>query len=159
MLRLDFEIKRFAAELAFALFLLLIGVAAVTGALQMNVGWRDDGPGAGFFPLLVGLILCAACIVQIVITFKARRALQAPIFNGQAFQNLSGIVVPTALCAAAIPLVGIYVPAAFLLAYFVHRRTERAPLEIAAIAVAVPVALYVLFDLTLEIKLPSGWIF
>lgn len=159
MLRLDFEVKRFGAELAFAFFLLLIGGAAVAGALQMNVGWKDDGPGAGFFPLLVGLVLCAACLVQIVLTLKHRRALQTPIFDGEAVRNLSGIIVPTALCAAAIPVAGIYLPAAFLLAYFVHRRTERSPIEIVAIATAVPTALYLLFDVALEIKLPGGWIY
>ena len=159
MLRLDFEVKRFGAELAFAFFLLLIGGTAVAGALQMNVGWKDDGPGPGFFPLLVGLILCAACAVQIVVTLKSRRALQAPVFDREIVRNLSGIVVPTALCAAAIPVAGLYIPAAFLLAYFVHRRTTRSRFEIAGIAIAVSTALYLVFDIALEIKLPGGWLY
>ena len=44
-------------EAAVALLLLAIGLVVVFEARKLGAGWTSDGPGAGYFPFFIGVII------------------------------------------------------------------------------------------------------
>jgi Tripartite tricarboxylate transporter TctB family len=44
-------------EALVALVLLVIGVVVIVESRRLGAGWTSDGPGAGYFPFLIGLII------------------------------------------------------------------------------------------------------
>ncbi len=38
----------------------VLGVLVVTGSWKLGSRWTSDGPGSGYFPFYIGLILCIA---------------------------------------------------------------------------------------------------
>ena len=41
-------------EIGVAAFMLVLGVIAVIGSLQVGIGWAAEGPKSGFFPFWIG---------------------------------------------------------------------------------------------------------
>ena len=41
-----------------AAILLVVGIVVVIEARRLGAGWTSDGPGAGYFPFYIGLIIC-----------------------------------------------------------------------------------------------------
>ncbi len=41
-----------------AVILFVIGVVVIFEARRLGAEWADDGPGAGYFPFYIGIILC-----------------------------------------------------------------------------------------------------
>src|SRR6185436_544784 len=53
-------------ELFVSVLLLLFGALIAWKSWELGAGWRDDGPGAGYFPFYIGLLLCLASAVLTV---------------------------------------------------------------------------------------------
>ena len=121
-------------------------------------GWTylgEDGPGPGFFPLwyggamvLLSLLLVAGTVLKRTGPGKTpsipelRRALTCWL----AF----------AVCIGLMKLVGFMVAFA-LLSWFIVSVMARQPQKVALpVAIVGPVIFYLLFDLALEVQLPTG---
>lgn len=156
MSRFASRLKRFQAELGFAALLFLLGAAIVGGALEQDVGWRDDGPGAGYFPLRIGVIICLASLGIMGQALMTRHELQEAMFRPDAVANLLGIVAPTVLCAAAIPFFGLYLSAAVYVGFFIRWRARQPLWKAGLISLAVPTVFFAVFELWLRIALPKG---
>ena len=121
-------------------------------------GWiylGEDGPGPGFFPLWYGgamivlsLLLVAGTVVRNPVAGKApswpelRRAMTC----WAAF----------AACIALMKLVGFLVAFAAL-SWFIVAVMARQPQKVALpVAIAGPILFYLLFDLALDVQLPTG---
>ena len=52
-------LTRYRMEMATAAVVFLLGAIAVTGAMELDYGWAEDGPQAGYFPFRIGLIVMA----------------------------------------------------------------------------------------------------
>ncbi len=45
-------------EAVVAFLVLVMGLVVIQGSWKLGSGWTTDGPGAGYFPFYIGLILC-----------------------------------------------------------------------------------------------------
>ncbi|HSB99891.1 MAG TPA: hypothetical protein VLE45_08245, partial [Burkholderiaceae bacterium] len=50
-------------EAVVALLLFALGAVVAFNSWQLGAGWRDDGPGAGYFPFYIALLICTASAV------------------------------------------------------------------------------------------------
>jgi hypothetical protein len=46
-----------SVEIGVALFIALLAVIGIIGALKVGIGWGAEGPKAGFFPFYISLIV------------------------------------------------------------------------------------------------------
>ena len=53
-------------EAAVALILLVIGIGVIIESRRLGAGWTTDGPGAGYFPFYIGLIISISTSVSIL---------------------------------------------------------------------------------------------
>jgi hypothetical protein len=51
-------VPTFAVEAGVAALVILFGLVVLIGSRNLGSGWTSDGPGAGYFPFYIGLILC-----------------------------------------------------------------------------------------------------
>jgi hypothetical protein len=141
-----------------------IGVAATImglGALVMydnwriGAGWGSSGPEAGYFPFYVGLLMLISSTVVLVRALMQRTPRQCFVDPHQ-FRLVMALLVPTVVFIAVTAVLGIYVTSAIYLAYFMilvgHYRAAVA----APVAVGVPIALFLLFEIWFLVPLPKG---
>lgn len=152
------------------LFLYAITVLATAyTVLAFGMEWRVEGGqiGPGFFPRLVGVAVIAGCLVAIVRAVRGRRLTpDAPVDEEGQPEEVGGGGVDaraTALtvgCMALLyvlfePLGALVASVLFLggLLAFVNRGHHLAN---AILGVAVPLGLYLLFEVLLDAGLPEG---
>jgi hypothetical protein len=95
--------------------LLLLGVAGIVIAdsLRLGVRWRDlDGPGAGYFPFYIGVILAIASAVVLIRAVFDRRGAALTFVSRPAFRQVLAVLVPLIVYVAVVGVIGIYVASA-----------------------------------------------
>ena len=144
-----------SVEVGVAAFMALLALIGIYGSLKVGIGWGDEGPRAGFFPFYVSLIVLISCAVNTfsAITTGDKRELFAEW--GQLRQVLS-VLVPVIVYVALVPYIGIYVASALMIAFFMSAFGRYGWIVTAAVAVAVPVLTFLMFEIWFLVPLPKG---
>jgi hypothetical protein len=137
-----------------ALFILALGAIAMIGSLQVGIGWGAEGPKSGFFPFWIGLIVVLASVRN---CWRAMAIPPARLFAewGQIAQ-VRKVVIPMIVYVAAVPWLGIYVSSALLIAGFMRWLGRYGWLLTLAVAILLPVAIYITFENWFLVPLPKG---
>ena len=136
--------------IAIAVFALIV----IYGSIQAGIGWGVEGPKAGFFPFYVGIVILISSVVNL---YQAWIGPRSELFAewGQLRQVL-WVAIPTAIYVGIIPWIGIYVSSALLVAFFMRRLGNYGWAPIAAIAIGVPLAAFLVFERWFLVPLPKG---
>ncbi|WP_432562533.1 tripartite tricarboxylate transporter TctB family protein [Kineococcus sp. SYSU DK003] len=159
-LDLQHELQRLAEEeklpaagpwsnLAAALVVCGVGIAAVSGALALGVGTARQ-PGPGTFPLLIGGLLV---VLGAVLAVLSRRTADTEEFSRASLLVLAGLVTMVVF-VAVIERVGFEVPAAlltFVWLRFIGRESWRLSVVVSLLVVA---AFYAVFVGALAVPIP-----
>lgn len=168
-------VTRRTVEIWTAVGVALVGAVVISESLTHDIGWNETGPGSGYFPFRVGLLLVAAAIIRLLqVRLKApafaRSAPARPrrgmggggdttsvcfVTREELGRSLSVLWPTMALVVAMIPL-GCYVPSAVYLAWMMRRHGGYSWLLSAAYGAAVAVAFFLVFDLWFGVPLAKG---
>jgi putative tricarboxylic transport membrane protein len=141
-------------ELAVAAAVGAIGAVVLGSAATHNIGWNELGPQPGYFPFRIGLLLL---MTGALLFFQAVRSSSGARFVGRAeFGRVLSVFLPTAALAAAIPLLGCYVPMAVYLAAMMHWHGSFSWPRTAVTSLSITVAFYVVFELWFLVPLAKG---
>jgi len=140
-------------ESATALITGAFGAAVVVSSLDNGIGWSAAGVESGTFPFIVGLVILAGSVFNLMQGWLHAR----PVILGPSELRRLGILfVPAAAFVGVIPLIGM-VPAAAFYVFGALAWHKRGSLFVAALAaIGAALALYLIFELTFQISLPRG---
>ena len=147
-------IARRQMELAVAVTIGVMGAVVAGGGATHNIGWNELGPQPGYFPFRLGVLLMAA---GAILFFQALRARGGAVFVGAAeFRRMISVFVPTAALAAAMPILGCYVPMVVYLAFMMRVHGRYGWLRTAVTSIAIAAAFYLVFELWFLVPLAKG---
>jgi len=142
-------------DVGVAVLMAILAIIGIYGSTEVGIGWGAEGPRAGFFPFYCSLIVLISCVINIV------SALRTPE-TGKLFAEWSqlrqvvSVLVPTAIYVALVPYTGIYVASALLIAFFMLWFGRYNWLIAIAVAIAVPVLTFLMFEIWFLVPLPKG---
>ena len=140
-------------ESATALITAAFGAAVAVSSLDNGIGWSAAGVESGTFPFIVGLIILAGSVFNLV---QGWLHAQAVILGPSELRRLAILFVPAAVFVGIIPLIGM-VPASALYVFGALAWNKRGSLLVAALsAIGSALALYLIFEKTFQISLPRG---
>ena len=142
-------------EIGVAGFMALLALMGIFGSLKVGIGWGDEGPRAGFFPFYVSLVVLGSCAVNIVSVLTTTDPTKLFAEWGQIRQVLS-VLVPTIVYVALVPYIGIYVASALMIAFFMLWFGRYSVIMSVAVAIFVPVATFLMFEIWFLVPLPKG---
>ncbi len=142
-------------ELLVALLLAAVALLVMGDSLRVGAGWADDGPRAGYFPFYVGLALLASSLWIALAQLRSWRDVKLFAQRAEARRVLT-VLWPLLLYVALIRGLGIYVASALLIGWFMLRHGEHRRVTVAAVAVAVPLLLFAVFERWFLVPLPKG---
>jgi len=150
------ELKNRGPELVVAALLLGLGLLVVTDSIRVGTGWADDGPRAGYFPFYIGCLLSASSAYVLV-----RQLLKWGQDSGQFAEHAQlrlvvAMLVPMLVYVALIYPLGIYVPSAILIAYFMLRYGKYKWFITLPVAAGVPIIFFLVFERWFLVTLPKG---
>ena len=143
-------------ELGVAAFLMLIALGVLADSLRVGIGWADDGPRAGYFPFYIGLMLAASSGWLVLAQLRRWRSDHGRFASRQQISLVVQVLVPMLVYVALIFGVGIYIASTGLIAYFMVRHGHYKPKRALAVAIAVPLVFYAVFERWFMVPLPKG---
>src|SRR5688500_2032487 len=132
-----------------------IGIVVAAESLSHDIGWNETGPGSGYFPFRVGLLLIGVAIVRMFQVRLKADTTTAFVTREELGRSLS-VFWPTAALVVAMYPLGCYVPSLVYLAWMMRRHGGYHWGKSVAFATAVTVAFFLIFELWFSVPLAKG---
>ena len=149
-------VPTFAVEAAVAALVLAFGLLVLVGSRKLGSGWTSDGPGAGYFPFYIGIILCisgAGILYQALLGKKRNTEI---FVDGEQIKRVLVVLIPAAVYVLAIQVVGIYVASAIYVAGFMIILGKFGKAKSIAIGVALAAIFFLMFEVWFKVPLFKG---
>lgn len=143
-------------EVGVAAFLVLLGLLVIADSLRVGAGWADDGPRSGYFPFYIGLLLVGTSGYILIVQLLRWRNDKAEFAQRSQLRSVFAVLVPLVVYVALIAGIGIYVASALLIGYFMRRHGGYRVLPALVVALAVPIAFFLVFERWFVVLLPKG---
>jgi hypothetical protein len=139
-----------------AVVVLVIGLVVVVEARRLGAEWTSDGPGSGYFPFYIGLILC---ISGLGVFYQARfgKSRDTGTFvDRKQLKRVLSVLLPAAVYVLAITFLGLYVASAIYIALFMIILGKYAAAKSVLLAVMVIAVFFVMFEVWFKVPLYKG---
>lgn len=149
-------VPTYLVEAVVAIILLIIGTVVIVESRRLGAGWTSDGPGSGYFPFFIGLILAisgAGVLLQSVFG-KGRDA--AIFVDSEQLRRVLSVLLPAALYVLAIAFVGLYVASAVYIALFMIILGKYSPVKSIVAALVVNTVFFFMFEVWFKVPLFKG---
>lgn len=151
-------VPTFAIEAGVALLVVAMGAVVLYGSRKLGSGWTTDGPGPGYFPFYIGLILCisGAGICYQALFGKKRNT---DIFvDSEQIRRVLIVLIPALVYVGAIQLIGIYVASAIYIALFMIFLGKFSRVKSVVAALVICSLFFVMFEVWFKVPLAKGWL-
>ena len=139
-----------------AAILLVVGIVVVVEARRLGAGWTSDGPGAGYFPFYIGMILCVASLGILYQSLISKKRDTGTFVNRQQLKQVMSVLWPAVVYVLAIVFLGLYVASAIYIALFMIILGKYSVLKSVLIAVIVNAVFFMMFEVWFKVPLYKG---
>jgi len=143
-------------EAIVAFCIVIMGAVVVSSSRALGSGWTSDGPGAGYFPFYIGVILCVsgAGIMYQALLGKNRNT---EIFvDSEQLKRVLSVFLPALVYVLAVQFLGLYVASAIYIALFMIILGKFSPLKSVIAALSVNVLFFFMFEVWFKVPLFKG---
>ncbi len=143
-------------EAAVAAVLLVIGGVVMWESHRLGASWTSDGPGSGYFPFYVGLMIVVASVGIFY------QALLGKARNTEAFvdtvqlKRVMSVLLPALVYVFAVEFLGLYVASAIYIALFMVVLGKYSWLKSTVAAIAINTLLFFMFEVWFKVPLFKG---
>ena len=133
-----------------------MGGVVLYGSRKLGSEWTSDGPGPGYFPFYIGVILCISGL-GILYQALAGKTRNTEIFvDREQLGRVLSVLVPAAFYVLAIQFIGIYVASALYIAVFMKVLGKYSWIKSIAVALVVNVLFFMMFEVWFKVPLFKG---
>ena len=143
-------------EAVVAVLALALGIVVMVESRKLGAGWASDGPGSGYFPFYIGLILCIASAGIFWQAVGSKKRDGRAFVDREQFGRVLSVFVPAIVYVLAIVFVGIYVASAIYIAVFMVVLGKYAAWKAALIGFLVSAVFFLMFEVWFKVPLYKG---
>jgi hypothetical protein len=151
-------VPTFAVEAAVATLVLLMGLLVLFGSRKLGSGWTSDGPGAGYFPFYIGIILCISGAGVLYQSLMGKKRNHDIFVDGEQIRRVMAVLVPASVFVLAIQVLGMYIASAVYIAGFMIILGKYAKAKSIALAITISVIFFLMFEVWFKVPLAKGWL-
>lgn len=151
----DGGVSRRGVEIVTAAAIAAVGAVALWDSRRIGAGWGADGPQSGYFPFWIALCLLGVALAILVEALRGSRPDEA-FLTRQQLRLVLSVLLPTVVYVAMIAPLGIYLPSALLVTWFMARLGGYAWTTGLAVGAGVAAACFVTFERWFLVPLPKG---
>jgi hypothetical protein len=148
--------KNYSVDTLVAAILFVIGAVVVFEARRLGAGWTTDGPGAGYFPFYIGLIVCISALGILVQSRSAKTRDEGAFVDRVQMGRVLSVLLPAAVYVLGIWFLGIYVASALYIGLFMIILGKYSPLKSMLVAVIVNALFFMMFEVWFKVPLYKG---
>lgn len=143
-------------ELVVGLVLMAIAGLVIADSIRVGTGWGDDGPRSGYFPFFIGLFLLTASGFVVLSTLLKWSKSHAVFATREELVPVFQMLVPMVIYVVAMVYLGIYLPSAILIGFFMRHHGSFAWPSSLGVSIGVPLTFFLVFEKWFLVPLPKG---
>lgn len=145
-----------SAEIAVALVLFTLGAIVIVDSLRLGMRWAEEGPQPGYFPFYLGVFICSACAITVVLAALMPAQKNRAFVKWGQLKLVLSVLVPSAAFVALVGWIGIYASAVLFVALFMRWLGKYPWWTVAAVSIGHSIALFMIFEVWFLVPLPKG---
>lgn len=149
-------VPTYIVEAVVALLIIVMGVVVIAGSRQLGSGWTTDGPGAGYFPFYIGIILCISGAGTLYQALLGKKKNTDVFVDNEQLKRVLSVLVPALVYVLFIQLIGIYVASALYIALFMIVLGKYSPVKSVIVGVSVCALFFMMFEVWFKVPLFKG---
>ena len=133
-----------------------LGLLVIFGSRKLGSGWTTDGPGAGYFPFYIGLILCISAVGIFFQTVFGKDKNSEAFVDKEQLSRVLQVFIPALVYVGAIQVIGIYLASAVYIALFMVVLGKFSWVKSVIAAVVINVVFFLMFEVWFKVPLFKG---
>jgi hypothetical protein len=143
-------------EAVVAFLVLVMGLVVIQGSWKLGSGWTTDGPGAGYFPFYIGLILCISGAGTMYQALFGKKKNTDIFVDSEQLKRVLSVFVPALVYILAVQFVGLYVASAVYIALFMIVLGKYSRIKSVIVGVLAMVLFFLMFEVWFKVPLFKG---
>jgi len=143
-------------EAVVAALLLAVGGGMMVESWKLGARWTGDGPGAGYFPFYIALIIGVASEAILVQALVGEDRDKGVFVDTEQLKRVLSVLLPAAAYVFAAVYLGLYVASAIYIALFMIVLGKYSWPKAVAAALVINALLYAMFELWFKVPLWAG---
>ena len=143
-------------DAAVAALLLVFGAVVVWQAYKLGSGWTSDGPGAGYFPFYIGIILVVSALGILYQSLISKNRDTDAFVDREQLQRVNSVFWPALVYVLGVNFLGLYVASAIYIALFMVWLGKYSVLKSVLVGVIVCAAFFAMFEVWFKVPLYKG---
>jgi Tripartite tricarboxylate transporter TctB family len=149
-------VPTYIIEAVVAFLILVMGAVVVYGSWALGSGWTSDGPGAGYFPFYIGIILCISGLGTLIQSLFGKNKNTEVFVDKEQLRRVLSMFLPALVYVFAVQFLGLYVASAIYIALFMIILGEYSKFKSIAVALSVVVLFFLMFEVWFKVPLFKG---
>jgi hypothetical protein len=149
-------IATYIVEAVIAAGIFIMGLVVVFGSRALGSGWTSDGPGAGYFPFYIGVILCISGVGVFYQSVFGKDKNTEVFVDGEQIKRVLSVFIPACVYVLAVQFIGLYVASAIYIALFMVILGKFSPIKSIITALIVVVLFFFMFEVWFKVPLFKG---
>jgi hypothetical protein len=143
-------------EAVVAAILLIIGIGVIVESRRLGAGWTNDGPGAGYFPFFIGLIIVVSAVGILHQALLSKNRKTEVFVDSEQLQRVLSVLMPATAYVLMIAFLGLYVASAVYIALFMIILGKYSWVKSVGAALGVVTLFFLMFEVWFKVPLFKG---
>lgn len=149
-------VATYIIDAAVAAVLLSLGILVVVTSLKLGAGWTSDGPGSGYFPFGIGVLICISGLGTMLQALFAKDKDREVFVDREQFKRVLQVFIPALFYVAAIEVLGVYISSAIYIALFMILLGKFSWIKAIIAAILTNVFFFGMFEIWFKVPLFKG---
>lgn len=143
-------------EAAVAAILLVIGIVVIVESRRLGAGWTTDGPGSGYFPFIIGMIISIASVGMLYEALAGKKKKTEAFVDTVQLKRVMSVLVPATFYVLVVAFLGLYLASAIYIALFMIILGKYSWVKSVIAALAVNTLFFFMFEVWFKVPLFKG---
>lgn len=149
-------VATYVIEAIVAAGIVILGGVVLQGSWKLGSGWTSDGPGPGYFPFYIGIILCISGLGTLYQALLGKNRNTDVFVDGEQLKRVLSVLLPALVYVLAIQFVGLYVASAVYIALFMIILGKFSPIKSVITSLIVITLFFFMFEVWFRVPLFKG---
>ena len=143
-------------EAVVALGIVIMGAVAMQGAYTLGSSWTSEGPGAGYFPFYIGVLLCISGIGTMYQALLGKNKNTDVFVDNVQLKRVASVFIPALIYVLAVQFLGLYVASFVYITLFMIILGKFSWVKSLVISLAVMTLFFFMFEVWFKVPLFKG---
>lgn len=149
-------VATYVVDAVVAAILLALGLTVVIASWKLGATWTSDGPGSGYFPFGIGILICISGLGTLFSSLLGKNKNTEVFVDREQITRVMQVFIPALVYVGAIEVFGIYISSAVYIALFMILLGKFSPIKSILIGLGVNILFFAMFEVWFKVPLFKG---